>query len=256
MGLALAVLAGMALWGPGAGTAETAGATGNACIDCHQNLPPGTRISTRHLDFIGSIHDRAGVVCSECHGGDPAGADKESAHQGVLPAADANSRIYFRTIPNTCGRCHQAELAAFTKSRHYAQLETTGRGPNCVTCHGSMATHVLKAADVEGFCVVCHNQRLGILPGKPAQAEATLRMMDAARTLLEWGRDFAAAAKAKGTDTTAAEAEFAAGARELGEAGRAWHTFDLPGIQGHLDRAVVAAEAGKAALATGPATAP
>lgn len=231
---------------PGAGRAD------NGCIRCHQHLPEGTRIAKRHLDFFGSIHDRAGVVCSDCHGGDPTQDDKAKAHQGVLPAADPASRIYFRTIPSTCGRCHQAELAAFTKSRHFARLETSGRGPNCVTCHGSMATHVLKASDVQGFCVVCHNERLGVLPGKPAQAEATLRMMDAVRTLLAWGREFAASASAKGTDTATADAQLAEAAKELGEAGRAWHTFDLPAIQGHLDKAIAAAVAAKAALPAKP----
>jgi hypothetical protein len=227
---------------PGAGRAD------NGCIRCHQHLPEGTRIAKRHLDFFGSIHDKAGVVCSDCHGGDPTQDDKAKAHQGVLPAANPDSRIYFRTIPSTCGRCHQTELAAFTKSRHFARLETSGRGPNCVTCHGSMATHVLSASDVQGFCTVCHNERLGVLPDKPAQAETTLRMMEAVRTLLAWGREFAAQASAKGADTATADAQLAEGAKELGEAGRTWHTFNLPAIQGHLDKAIAAAVAAKAAL--------
>jgi nitrate/TMAO reductase-like tetraheme cytochrome c subunit len=229
--------------------AQAAGAKAeNGCLACHGSLPPDTRMARRHLDFIGSVHDKAGLGCNDCHGGDPKQTDKDKAHKGVLPASDENSRIYFRNVPRTCGRCHQAQLEAFSKSRHFARLETTGRGPNCVTCHGSMATRILKASDVEGFCTVCHNERLGLLPDKPAQAEATLNMMDAVRTLVAWAREMTDAARAGGADTKAAERRLAEASGELGQAAGAWHTFNLPAVQDHLAKAAAAARATRAAL--------
>jgi hypothetical protein len=230
------------------GPAAEAPAPANGCVACHTHLPEGTRISHRHEGFIGSVHDRAGLGCDACHGGDPAASDKAAAHVGVKPASDPESSVYFTTVPRTCGRCHRAELAGFTRSRHFAQLQESGRGPNCVTCHGSMATRVLTAEQVDDFCVVCHNPRLGILPEKPQEAEATLRLVAETRTVVDWTRDLVAAARAAGKDTARAERELTAAEAEMAGAATAWHTFDLHAVRERMTRAFNAATAAKSAL--------
>ncbi|HQT93417.1 MAG TPA: TSUP family transporter [Thermoanaerobaculaceae bacterium] len=69
----------------------------------------------------------AGLACGECH------------RSGSRPDPDDRvSPVSAGDVPATCGRCHQAQLAAYQASSH-------GRGaaagealaPTCVSCHGS-----------------------------------------------------------------------------------------------------------------------
>lgn len=226
--------------GPDAAAAE------NGCVACHDTLPENTRFAGRHKDFSGSVHQRAGITCDACHAGDPATNDKKRAHVGVYPAGDPKSRVYFQNVPDTCGRCHTAQLTAFTQSVHYAQLKKSGKGPNCVTCHGSMATRVLRPAEAKEFCLTCHNERLGIQPHRPYEAEATLTLMEETRTLVDWAGEFAA--MAKGRPPSTAEDDLASARTALAQARQAWHTFNLSEVRQHLATAADAARAAKGKL--------
>ncbi|MBI2616218.1 MAG: hypothetical protein HYW52_11210, partial [Gemmatimonadetes bacterium] len=124
----------------------------NGCVTCHEKLPATTAGGHSFQDWRASPHGRAGATCDKCHGGNPAAADREAAHRDVYSSRESRSKVYYTRIPATCGSCHQQELGFFTDSRHYARLVTTGRGPNCVTCHGSMAVQVLSPGDMETTC--------------------------------------------------------------------------------------------------------
>lgn len=141
----------------------------SSCVSCHK---------TKHnfIDWKKSIHAAAGVTCSECHGGNPDSVDTVKAHQGVLPSSDPKSSLYFQNIPSTCGRCHAGELREFQKSAHFKNLERNGKGPNCLTCHGAMATTILSQSDMEQTCSFCH--------GKPTQAAKALSLLHSAKGLL------------------------------------------------------------------------
>ncbi len=202
--------------------AAAEGQTGNSCVYCHSRLPGSSFVGTKSHGWSGSIHERHSVTCDKCHGGDPAASDRKDAHQGVLGSADPKSTVYFKNIPATCGRCHGAEFYKFTQSRHYRILESAGKGPECVTCHGSMVTHVLTPDTIAAVCSQCHNERMGTFPYVPQKAKAVLLLLTEDSALLD------ALAKlhhpAEGTEA----------ARALGDARSAlhsarlnWHKFDL-----------------------------
>ncbi|MDH4230315.1 MAG: hypothetical protein OEW11_11345 [Nitrospirota bacterium] len=215
----------------------------DSCTTCHNQLPANSKMAGRHADFAGSVHDRAGVRCNACHGGDPAAAVADKAHKGVLPASDARSRVHFKAIPETCGGCHTAQKRAFLTSHHYQKLETTGKGPNCVTCHGSMATRVLAPDQVREFCITCHNPRLGVLPEKPYEAATTLTLLRQTAVLVKWAEEFAAATPEP--QRAAAHAEVERAVTEMAMARGAWHTFNLEQVRSHADAATQSAIASR-----------
>ena len=167
----------------------------NSCIECHKNLPPGSYTGHKYSDYTGSVHERAGVRCEACHGGDPVRSDKTSAHTGVYHSSDPKSPIYFKNVPQTCGKCHGEELVNFSRSKHYAELKMSGRGPSCVTCHGSMGTFILTSNQIKEFCTICHNPQKGILPDTPRQVQSVLSLMEMTQTLINWSGEFISDAK-------------------------------------------------------------
>lgn len=141
----------------------------NTCINCHQQLTDLQHVGHNYTDWKKSVHAAKGVTCQSCHGGNATATDPVKAHQGVLPSKDSNSSVYFQKVPATCGRCHTDEFREFKKSIHYKTLNRTGRGPNCLTCHGAMATTVLSYADLEQTCSLCH--------GKPVKAAKAFSLL-------------------------------------------------------------------------------
>src|SRR3989338_3806820 len=115
----------------------------NSCVQCHQKADGVAYLEHNFTDWESSVHARGKISCDACHGGNPSKSVKGEAHKGMRSSREEKSPLYFTNIPATCGSCHQAEFKAFKKSAHYRDLQKSGRGPNCVTCHGSMANHVL-----------------------------------------------------------------------------------------------------------------
>lgn len=149
----------------------------NACVDCHEKKVSVQYARHNFKDWRRSIHAAKGVGCEACHGGNPHTTDPVKAHQGILPSGDKASPLYFQNVAQTCGRCHKAEFTAFQKSAHYKTLLRTGKGPNCLTCHGAMATTVMKYGEMEATCSLCH--------GKPTQAARALSLMNALNRSLD-----------------------------------------------------------------------
>ena len=56
-------------------------------------------------------------------------------------------------------------------------LQRSGKGPNCETCHGSMATTVLTYGNLDETCSLCH--------GKPEQAAKALSLIRSAKNLYD-----------------------------------------------------------------------
>lgn len=205
-------------------TASAAAAQGQgSCVDCHARLKGSAAASHNFGDWKKSAHARAGVSCEACHGGDAAAKDTAAAHKGTLRASDPASRIYFTRIPETCGACHDAELKAFRQSAHYKELETTGKGPNCVTCHGSMANVVLGPRELEHTCALCHRQ--------PTQAFAARVGLDSADEIVRRAAAALKKARAAGAEDLASQEK---SYREITELQRAtavrWHTFKMADV--------------------------
>jgi hypothetical protein len=61
-------------------------------------------------------------------------------------------------VPEFCGKCHIAILKNYLESGHGKALKSTGKGPSCITCHG---THRIGKAGIdiinEQTCTKCHS---------------------------------------------------------------------------------------------------
>ncbi len=209
--------------------AAAAKKTGNSCVDCHFQLPGSSFVGAKSHSWTGSVHQKHGVTCDKCHGGNPLAADQTAAHAGVLGSGNPQSAVYYKNIPATCGKCHGAEFYKFSQSRHYKMLESAGKGPECVTCHGSMVTDILTPDTISGVCEQCHNQRMGILPYIPQKAKAVLLLLRESESLL------AADEKLYHPKAGSAKAAHIQDAREALHAAKLeWHKFDLDTITGHV----------------------
>ena len=184
----------------------------DSCVLCHKKLAADTFVGHSFQDWENSIHQKKGVSCHSCHGGNPEASDKEKAHQGIQLSTQQGSSLYFTNIPETCGQCHSEILGQFKKSAHYSELKASGRGPNCLTCHGSMATWVLRPDQMEQTCTLCHK--------KPMQAQATLMTLGVAQSNIEKLSSMVPADKKQQEAYKALQAD-------LDSTVQLWHSFDM-----------------------------
>ncbi|MBI4348521.1 MAG: hypothetical protein HY553_16900, partial [Elusimicrobia bacterium] len=151
------------------------------CRTCHEQ--EGFRVENKKIydyfqEWKDSPHDRAGLSCTACHGGDAAKADKDEAHRGIVPTSNAASPLHFKNIPATCGGCHPEVLARFEKSRHFEKLKAKAGGPNCVTCHGSLDAKIYAQTVVDRSCLKCHNAKSRNHPEVAARAREILAKLN------------------------------------------------------------------------------
>ena len=157
-----------------------------SCTECHQD--PDWRIKNRKLydyyhQWEGSIHDEAGVVCSDCHGGDPEATQKEAAHGMHIDPADRESPVHYQNLATTCGGCHQAVYQNFVASTHYRKLKQDDAAPHCGTCHGAMNAQV-EHQFINPICDTCHDGQA--LPDVTPQARRILHQLKVAKAYLGW----------------------------------------------------------------------
>ena len=220
----------------------------NGCVSCHERLPASTAGGHSFQDWRASPHGRAGATCDKCHGGDPAATDRDAAHRGVFTSRESRSRVYYTRIPATCGSCHQQELDAFSQSRHYTQLVTTGRGPNCVTCHGSMAIRVLSPGEMEATCSACHNAERRA----PATAPVSARYLLVLLQQVDFGIRVTEALASQSPQAGLREAagrQLQQARATMTSARQGWHTFDLDRVEATLLQAAAGARRADSMLA-------
>jgi Zn ribbon nucleic-acid-binding protein len=135
------------------------------CIQCHAGLPGelGAPVSA----WQGSVHERNGVACHDCHGGDPTDfANAMDPARGFIGVPD------YEEVPAFCGRCHVGVLADYLERAHGRKL--AAGGAQCVTCHGN---HAIQAAHLdlinERDCSRCHEY------GRAAEIKTALAETDA-----------------------------------------------------------------------------
>lgn len=192
----------------------------SSCVACHKKTSLPAYVEHNFKDWKGSAHARAGVACETCHGGDPSAADKAKAHAGVIPSREKNSPLYFTAIPESCGGCHQPEFKAFKASAHARELQRSGQGPNCVTCHGAMANHVLPLREMEMTCTLCHR--------RPTQAYAARLGLEESAAAVKRLEKAVRKAKAAKTASDRQLREFEEIAMLQRSASAEWHGFDMP----------------------------
>ena len=202
------------------------------CVTCHQTLPEASQAGHGFSAWRGSGHATAGVGCEACHGGDTSATDQTAAHRTVVRSSARASPLYYTRIPITCGRCHAAQLAYFRSSVHFARLESDGRGPNCVTCHGAMATSVLTPEQVLGTCSACHVAG-GSAPVDKARESAPVLFLVRSEAIL-YHVVSSVATRAPAARAARARAPLASAQRNLSAAAEVWHTFRLDSASARL----------------------
>jgi predicted CXXCH cytochrome family protein len=147
---AAAVLgAGLVLLSPRWSVAQAA--TPNNCATCHTQLPD-SRLKLPPHAVAGDVHDKAGVHCADCHGGNPAATGAAAAHD---PAHGYRGKPSGATI---CATCH-ALLADKFKTSVHAQIFDKA----CVECHGNHGikppSDAMLGTSKDALCTTCHSEK-------------------------------------------------------------------------------------------------
>ncbi|HEX4946742.1 MAG TPA: cytochrome c3 family protein [Blastocatellia bacterium] len=202
----------------------------NNCVSCHASLIEPVGVSAHFYEWRNSLHEKRGVGCEQCHGGDPKAKTLAAAHVGVLAPSFAQSKLHPQNLPATCNACHQGIVSAFVTSKHYQLLQTSNHAPSCTNCHHHMATSVITwPPDTAALCAKCHNTN-GVAapyPRVPTQAGATIAAFSRAEGIIEWARELIRAGQQKKLSFKPEEAQLAQFEKSLQEARKQWHAFNL-----------------------------
>ena len=163
----------------------------DTCVDCHKDEK--FRVQNKGLfdyfqNWKGSDHDDAGISCKDCHGGDSTKAKKEQAHAKNLSPYNESSMVFYKNIPETCGKCHEEVYANFIQSKHFKTVEKAGNAPVCITCHGNPLRNVYYTSILLSTCKSCHNLQTRNHPEIYGIAENILHRLNLCRGLLKWTR--------------------------------------------------------------------
>ena len=170
----------------------SAQAAENGCIGCHQQsdfFAQYPKLYKYYQQYQVSPHQKAGVTCDNCHGGNASASSANSAHVGVLPMNDKRSALHYQKQPGTCGQCHSDKREQFVQSKHYAALMDQRAAPTCSTCHPAMSRRPELRSIVLNACRNCHGE--GNSEGLPLiadQAESVFSQLNIAGGLLGWTR--------------------------------------------------------------------
>src|SRR4051812_47022826 len=130
----------------------------NNCATCHASLSD-KKLSSPPTATLGDVHDKAGVHCADCHGGDPAATAGAAAHD---PARGYRGKPSGATI---CATCHVLLNEKFKTSVH-AQIFDTA----CVECHSNHGVkkpgEAMLGTASATVCASCHSEKDD--PGFPA----------------------------------------------------------------------------------------
>ena len=129
----------------------------DACIACHAAEKMDPKFKNIPQSWKMSIHYQHNVSCHDCHGGDPKDAEMSMSRQRGFVGTPK-----YAEVPEFCGKCHVGILKNYLESGHGKALKSTGKGPNCVTCHGShKEEQYIKKANIdiinERLCSKCHS---------------------------------------------------------------------------------------------------
>jgi hypothetical protein len=253
----------------------------NSCLDCHEKLSAFSEkekelneVRVKHLardvacslechattidriaksnyeQWTKSKHALFNVTCNNCHGGDPGSNIKETAHIGVSRSSDYNSTVFYRNVPETCGKCHTQELKAFSDSKHYQLLKALKQAPTCDTCHSPHEFNVLNVSEFQGLCSQCHNSDMRIAPSDaPDKAVTALGNAQILKNEIKVAENAIKQAKQQGKDVSTAQKSLDTAASIRDSLPILWHGFNLPHFEEVIGAGIKAAR--QAQLDTG-----
>ena len=144
-----------------------------SCIMCHTEM---------RTDFLDGVHSGRGILCTDCHGGDPSVFEIDAAHRGFSGTLGKGEAV------SLCLSCHgdipgmrQYALEPVTReeylvSRHGQMLLVQGDtlAPSCGDCHGSHAIFPqsdprspVNPSRVSETCSHCHSDPTHLPTGFP-----------------------------------------------------------------------------------------
>ncbi len=262
-------------------------ALADSCLDCHEKLTAFNEkekelneVRVKHLardvpcslechattidkiaksnyeQWTKSKHAMFNITCSNCHGGDPGSDVKETAHKGVARSSDINSTVFYRNVPETCGKCHKEELNEFRDSKHYQRLKALKQAPTCDTCHLPHEFKVLNVSEFQGLCSQCHNEDMRIAPSDaPDKAVTALQSAEKLKNEIKLAQDTIKRAKQQQKDVTTAQKSLDTAISIRDNLPVLWHGFNLPHFEEVIDSGIKSAQ--QAQLDTGmPITRP
>lgn len=210
-----------------------------ACsIECHEATLDKFAISN-YDQWTRSKHARVNVTCFNCHSGDPSSDKKETAHLGVLRSSEISSTVFYRNVPETCGKCHQNELIQFRESIHYQRLKADKQAPTCDTCHNPHEFKVLNINQFKDLCSSCHNNEMKIAPEIPEQAVKAIDNANMLMTQIAKAESAIELAKQQGKDITVAQKELDKAIAIRENLPTLWHNFNLPHFQNITENGIV-----------------
>jgi hypothetical protein len=203
----------------------------NNCVNCHSSLFDPIQVSAHFYEWLNSTHQKKGVGCEKCHGGDLSAKDMKPAHNGVIRAVFPQSSLNPKNLPATCGSCHQEVVAAFIGSKHYQRLQESGTGPSCTTCHNHMATSVITwPPETSALCANCHNKSGGPAAQHtevPEKAGDVIAAFSRADEVIEWTHFLISEERTRAGRFRAEEAQLKRLEADIKSAKLRWHEFDL-----------------------------
>ena len=245
-------------------------AADNSCLDCHEKLTAFNEkekqlneVRIKHLQrdvacslechatiidkiaksnyeqWTNSKHAMFNVTCDNCHGGDPGSDLKEKAHEGVLRSSEVNSTVFYRNVPETCGKCHANELNQFKDSLHYQRLKALKQAPSCDTCHLPHEFKVLNANEFEDLCSSCHNIDMKIAPEIPEQAMNAFGNAEKLKNEIRIADGAIKQAKQQGKDVSVAQKELDTAISIRDNLPVLWHSFNLPHFQNVTENGII-----------------
>jgi DmsE family decaheme c-type cytochrome len=109
------------------------------CLKCHEK--------NNQANYVGSMHDRRNVACTQCHGVHTYKSDK--------------AQLKTKTDPETCFTCHQAMRAKSMRTSHHPVREGKMGCASCHNPHDGSRPKMLKADSVNELCYTCHTEKRG-----------------------------------------------------------------------------------------------
>jgi hypothetical protein len=119
----------------------------NACIQCHQGIGD-PRVTPPAEKFAQDIHLAKGILCQDCHGGDPTSFD---AQRAMSRAKGFIGKPTHQAIPQLCGKCHSDAV-------YMKRFNPTIRVDQVQEYYTSVHGKLLQKGDQKvATCISCHD---------------------------------------------------------------------------------------------------
>ena len=139
----------MAVWillAPGEAAAQKL-PEGNSCVECHRGLGD-PRVTPPADKFPQDVHLAKGILCQDCHGGDPSNFDPQGAMSRTKGFIGMPKH---QAIPQLCGKCH-------SNATYMKKFNPTIRVDQVQEYYTSVHGKLLREADQKvATCINCHS---------------------------------------------------------------------------------------------------